>query len=52
MMSWEQRYAELLERIMANRVAGLDPKPLQVELKRLMATRPQEKKNDTTDAEG
>ena len=48
MSPWEQRYAELLERIMAAGVAGIDLKPLQVEHARLMADRPPEKKLDGT----
>ena len=48
---WEQRCAELLERIAAADVAGIDPKPLREELKRLMAARPPEK-NDGTSAKG
>ena len=42
--SWDDRYAEFLERVMANAVAKGDPKPLQEELKRLMAEKPTEKK--------
>jgi hypothetical protein len=48
MKSWDDRYAEFLERVMANAVAGGDPKPLQEELKKLLAEKPPEKK----DAEG
>lgn len=43
--SWEDRFAEFLERVMANAIAKGDPKPLQEELERLMAEKPIEKKN-------
>jgi hypothetical protein len=42
---WEKRCADLLERVMATAVVGGDPKPLQEELKKLMAEKPQQKKD-------
>lgn len=45
--TWEQKYVEFLERVMAHAVAGSDPKPLQEELKQLMAEKPQEKSDGT-----
>lgn len=38
--TWEQRYADLLERIMATAAANGDPKPLQEELAKLLAEKP------------
>lgn len=47
MLTWEQRYADLLERIMATAAANGDPRPLQEEFDRLMAERPaSERKRD------
>ena len=43
MMTWEERYAEFLERVMAIAAMNGDPKPLQEELAQLMAERPKEK---------
>ena len=42
--TWDDRYAEFLERVMASAVAGRDPKPFQEELERLLAEKPVEKK--------
>lgn len=47
---WECRCADLLERIAAAHVAGMDPKPLQEQLRRLVAERPPEKRNGTSTA--
>lgn len=44
--SWDERYVDLLERIMATGVANLDPAPLQREMERLMAERPKETSQD------
>lgn len=46
--SWDERYVEFLERVMANAVVGGDPRPFQEELKKLLAEKPTEKKDDTT----
>ena len=46
-LTWEQRYVELLERIMAARVANMDLKPLQEQLQCLMIEKLSETKNDT-----
>lgn len=40
---WEGRFREFLERVMATAVANGDPKPLQEELKTLMAEKPKDK---------
>lgn len=40
MVTWEQRYADLLERVMATAAANGDPRPLQEEIKKLMAEKP------------
>lgn len=45
--TWNERYAEFLERVMASAVAGADPKSLQDELKRLLAERPEENDHGT-----
>ena len=45
MKTWEERYADLLSRIMATAVVNGDPKPLKEELKRLMAEKPPEEKD-------
>lgn len=45
--TWEQRYADLLERIMATAAANGDPKPLQKEHIELMAEKPPEKSHDS-----
>lgn len=50
--SWEVRYAEFLERVMANAVAGGDPKPLQEELELLLAEQPAEKKKKKNGTKG
>ncbi len=46
--TWEERYADLLECIMATAAAGGDPRPLQVEHTKLMAEKPPEKKKKKT----
>lgn len=42
--SWDDRYADLLERAMATAVVGGDARPLQEELKRLLAEKPEPKR--------
>jgi len=41
--SWEDRFKDFLERVMATAAADGDPKPLQDELVQLMAEKPKEK---------
>jgi len=43
MPSWDFRMKEFLERVMATAAANGDPKPLQEELKTLMAEKPKDK---------
>ena len=42
--TWEQRCADLIERIMATSVVNGDARPLQEELKSLLAERPEHKR--------
>jgi len=42
--TWEQRCADLMERLMAASVAGKDARPLQEELKLLLAEKPEQKR--------
>jgi hypothetical protein len=44
--SWDDRFADLLERVMATAATNGDPKPLQEEMKRLLAEKPPEKDDD------
>ena len=46
MMTWEDRFKEFLERVMACAVAGEDPEPLKLELMKLMAEKPQKGESD------
>jgi len=41
-MTWEDRFKDFLERVMANAVADEDPEPLKLELAKLLAERPKE----------
>lgn len=45
--SWDERHAELIERILAAAVAKSDLAPFKDELKRLLAEKPPEKKDGT-----
>lgn len=47
--SWNERHAELVERIMAAAVAKCDLAPFKDELKRLLAEKPPEKKDGSKD---
>jgi hypothetical protein len=42
---WDRRYAEFLERVMANAVVGGDAKLLSKELERLLAEKPKEERS-------
>ncbi len=44
--SWDDRFADLLERAMATAAAVGDPRPLQEELKKLMAEKPKKPKEE------
>lgn len=50
MDSWDKRFLELMERLRAAAVAGIDPRPLHEQFQRLMAEKPPEKKDVTTAA--
>lgn len=43
--SWDDRFAELLERIMACEVAGVDADHLKHEMRKLLAEKPAEKED-------
>jgi hypothetical protein len=42
---WEKRFSLFLERVMATAATNGDPRPLQEELKLLMASKPQSRKD-------
>lgn len=49
-MTWEERFVELMERIQATAVAQGDPRPLREELNKLLAERPPEKNDGTSES--
>lgn len=44
--SWDDRFADFLQRVMATAVVKGDPKPLQEEYARLLAEAPPEKRSE------
>lgn len=45
--SWDDRFADLLERIMACEIAGMSSDHLKHEMRKLLEEKPAEKKDDT-----
>jgi len=50
--TWQERFADFLQRVMATAVANGDPRPLQEEHKRLMAEKPAEERKKDVKATG